>query len=150
MNLRNLRVKHQTIILTKKSDKSCHHHTMPDKSLVSLCNQCIPRLTTIQIGFEDECGWQDVFGQPYLTVPRGVWKRHTKREKQRAKDQMVSAMLKELPDTNEARATADRMASCFMRFTTVPSDYTLGAMKLAMAQFLANSCLLYTSPSPRD
>ena len=112
---------------------------MSDKSLVSLCNQCIPRLTTVQAGFEDECGWQDVFGQPYLTVPRGVWKRHTKREKQRAKDQMVSAMLKELPDTNEARVTAGRMASCFMRFTMVPSDYTLGAMKLAMAQFLANS-----------
>lgn len=93
----------------------------------------------MQAGFEDECGWQDVFGQPYLTVPNGVWKRHTKREKQRAKDQMVSAILKEFPDTSEARAIAERMANCFMRFTTLPSDYTLEVMKKTMVQFIANS-----------
>jgi len=107
-------------------------------SLAILCNQCIPRLTTVQAGFEEECGWQDVFGQPYLIVPKGVWKMHTKREKQRVKAQMLGAILKELPKTNEARALAKRIASCFMRFTTLASDYTLGAMKKTMVQFLVN------------
>jgi len=93
----------------------------------------------VEAGFEGECGWQDVFGQPFIVVPEGVWKMHTKQEKKRAKDRMVDAILKEMPETKEARATAERMASCFMRFTTVPRDYTPEAMKQFMVQFLKNS-----------
>ena len=101
-----------------------------------LCLQCKEHLTSVQEGHEEECGWQDVFGQPCLFLPQRVWHLYTKQEKIRERDKMIAKILGELPDDDAA--TARRMATCFMRFVQEVADYTLQNMEMTMQVFLKN------------
>lgn len=104
-------------------------------SFSHLVQQCQQHIISVQEGYEHEGGWLDVYGGPFLAVPRGVWKFHTKREKERALTKMLQCVLEKIPGEE---VTAQKMASCFMRFTWDPSHYTVENMEKAMQSFLDN------------
>lgn len=97
--------------------------------------QCRLHLTSVEKGHEHHGGWQDVFGGACFAVPRGVWRRHTKREAERALKNMIQQILEKIPGEE---STAQTLASCFMRFTWDPSHFTVENMEEAMDRFLDN------------
>ena len=79
-----------------------------------LCLQCKEHLTSVQEAHEEECGWQDVFGQPCLFLPQRVWHLYTKQEKIRERDKMIAKILGELPMTTQPRRGEWPRASCVL------------------------------------